>query len=126
MLVAPSRAAEYQGETIDGRKLAAKIYSHETGAVYEAQVQFDRDQAEIIFAGGGRLRLKLRQSKITNLAQIEGYGRLGHVPLGQVFSIGLNQRRSGDDLAFGRPHSLQDFWSIRLNAADFPPDPVQR
>lgn len=53
LLSSPSLAAQYQGKTIDGRKLTAKVYSYETGGVYAAQVQFDRDRAALVFAGVG-------------------------------------------------------------------------
>jgi hypothetical protein len=113
----PSLAAEYQGASIDGRKLAAKVYSYETGGVYDAEVQFDGDQAAIVFSGGGQLQLTLRQPVITDLKQIEGYGRLGQISIGKVFSIGLSTS-SDDNLTLQRRNALGDLWRIRLESVE--------
>lgn len=119
LLISPSQAAQYQGKTIDGQRLSAKVYSYETGGVYEAQVRFEGDQAMIEFSSGERLTLKLNQSVIRDPEQIEGYSRLGQIPIGRNFSIGLNQGGVTDDPSFQRSVSLRDRWSIRLDPANF-------
>ena len=116
LLGSSALAAEYRGQLIDGRKLSAKVYSYETGGVYEAQVHFDRDQAAIVFAGGGQLTLRLKQSQVSDPGQIEAQGGLGQIPLGRLFSLGLSS---------GESHPLQGLWSIRLDPANFSPDPVK-
>ena len=119
LLVAmPAHAIEYQGRTIDGKKLPAKVFSYQTGGVYNAQVEFRQDLATVTFEGGSQLILRLNQSTITDPSDISGYGRLGQLPLSRWLGIGL---RSDNGLtggvAFGAGR-VEDLWRINLNPAD--------
>ncbi len=115
------RAAEYQGKTIDGRTFPAQVYSYETGAVYDAQVQFNQDRATIEFPAGGRFMARLQHAVITDPARIEVFGSPGRIPLGNSFSIGLNGMGSSDPLSPNPPNPLANFWSIRIDAAYLKP-----
>lgn len=109
----PLSAAEYQGKTIDGRRLPAQVYSYGTGGVFEAEVEFRGDLATVYFVNGGQLQIRLNQSTIRDLGNIMGYGRVGQLPLGR-FSIGLG---TGSGLSGGvtiGAGSLNDTWGIRL------------
>lgn len=117
----PVRAAEYQGKTIDGRTFPAQVYSYETGAVYDVQVQFNKDRATIEFPAGGRFIARLQHPVITDPAQIEVFGSPGRIPLGSSFSIGLNYAGSSDPLSPNPPNPLANFWSIRIDAAHLNP-----
>lgn len=79
----PAHAAEYEGKTIDGRKLLAKVYSYATGGVFEAQVEFQRDLATIYFVNGSQIIIRLSQSAIRDPNNIIGYGGVGQLPLGR-------------------------------------------
>jgi hypothetical protein len=110
----PTLAAEYQGKTIDGRKIPAKVYSYETGGVFEAQVEFNGNFATIHFVNGGQLRVRLNQSQIKDPNNILGHGRVGQVALGRFLSIGLagdNPSTGGIRISAG---SGRDLWMIRL------------
>lgn len=112
LLVAPAFAAEYQGKNIDGKKFAAKAYYSETGGVYNVQVKFKAKQAIIYFAGGSQTTIKLRNRIIIDPSNIQGFGRLGQVYLGGIFSAGLNYNNLGD-----RPPQFsppEGFWRITL------------
>lgn len=116
LLSTPARAAEYEGKNIDGRKLDAQVYSYQTGGVFDAQVEFNQDLATIYFAGGGQLTVRLNQRAIADPDNILGYGRLGQIPLGRSFAIGLtpeNGLRGGLTIGAGR---LDDLWRIRLKS----------
>jgi hypothetical protein len=118
LLATPTLAVEYQGKSVDGRKLAAKIYSYKTGGVFDAHVQFKGDLATIFFANGGQLMIRLNQRTITNPSNVLGYGRLGQIPLGRSFGIGLGSDdglTGGLTIGAGR---LDDLWSINLNPSD--------
>ncbi|WP_421655960.1 hypothetical protein [Leptothermofonsia sp. ETS-13] len=114
LLATPTLAADYQGRTLDGRKLTAKVYSYNTGGVYDAQVEFKGDLATIYFANGGQLLIRLNQRTITDPSNILGYGRIGQIPLGRSLGVGLrsdNGLTGGLTLSAGR---LEDLWRINL------------
>jgi len=52
LLTAPALAVEYQGRSLDGKKLPAKVYNYATGGVYDAQVRFEKQRATIYFSAG--------------------------------------------------------------------------
>lgn len=108
-------AAEYQGKTVDGRTFPAQIYSYETGAVYEAQVQFKQDWATIEFPAGGQFRAKLQHAAITDPARIEVFGSPGRILLGSSFSVGLNYAGSSNNLSPNLPNPLANFWRISID-----------
>jgi hypothetical protein len=55
-LLAPgAAAAEYQGRTLDDRPLKARVYSSETGGVFDATVEFEGRRAIIRFVNGSQL-----------------------------------------------------------------------
>ncbi|MGA7937128.1 MAG: hypothetical protein WCA35_26490 [Kovacikia sp.] len=115
LLAMPTLAAEYRGKNIDGRKLAAQIYSYKTGGVYDAQVQFKQDQAIIYFVNGGQLTVRLNQRTIADPSNVLGYGRQGQLPLGRSFGLGLgsdNGLTGSLNVGTGR---LDDLWRINLN-----------
>lgn len=119
LTAAPAHAAEYQGKSIDGRKLDAQAYSYETGGLYDVQVQFKRNRATIYFASGSRETIRLNQENITNLGSIEGHdpGPLS-IGVGRVF-FGLGIA----DSSFDNPQSPQTrpfkgFWRISLQETE--------
>jgi len=90
LLATPAMAVEYQGKNIDGKKLDAKAYYSQTGGVYNDQVRFKRDRATIYFADGSQTTIRVKQRVITDPNNIEGFGKLGQVPVNRIFSVGLN------------------------------------
>jgi len=112
--MSPLLAVEYNGKRIDGQTFSAKVYSYETGAVYDAQVQFDHNQVTIQFPGGSQMIGRLQQSVIRNPGQIEVFGSPGRIPLGNVFSIGLSNGFSGDNFA-NPSSSLSNYWRISID-----------
>lgn len=114
LLSLPTSAAQYQGKTIDGRKLPVKVYSYATGGVFDAEVEFKRDIATLYFVGGSQLLIRLNQPTIRDSNNILGYGRVGQLPLGRSFSIGIR----GDNGAIGSfsagGGALSDLWRIML------------
>ncbi len=118
MLVTPATAAEYQGKNIDGKKLAAKAYYYATGGVYDVQVSFRQNRATIYFDGGYQTTIQLKQRFITDPNDIEGFGKLGQIPLSNTFSIGLVY----DNELVGNSHQpdlpLEGFWRISLDAQE--------
>ncbi len=114
LLATPTLAAEYQGKTLDGRKLAARVYSYNTGGVYDAQVEFKGYLATVYFANGGQLLIRLNQRTITDPSNILGYGRIGQLPLSRSFGVGLrsdNGITGGLTIGAGR---FEDLWRINL------------
>jgi hypothetical protein len=113
LLLAPARAAEYQGKNIDGFKFKGKAYLASTGGVYDVMVLFKGDKATIFFDNDDQTTIKLRRQVITDPNNIEGVGGLGQYYLGGSFSVGLG---SGDN-PIGS--SLQNFWRISVDLTDF-------
>ena len=120
LLTTPAMAVEYQGKNIDGRKLAAKAYYYATGGVYDVEVRFEHKRATIYFIGGAQTTIRLRQRVITDPNDIEGFGKLGHFPLGGILSVGLDYDNNlvGDRQLSGS-HPLAGFWRISLKPTDF-------
>ncbi|MBD1848090.1 hypothetical protein H6F89_32975 [Cyanobacteria bacterium FACHB-63] len=110
----PAIAAEYQGKTIDGKRLPARAYSYATGGMFEAQVEFRGDLATLYFVNGGELAIRLSQPRIRDPKNIVGYGRVGQLPLGRALSIGIgtDPALTGGITLGGS--SLNDTWSIQL------------
>lgn len=114
LLAAPTLAAEYQGKTIDGKRFNAQVYSYQTGGVFDAQVEFQRDLAIVYFVSGSQLTIRLNQPSIQDPTAILGYGRLGSLPLTRWLSLGLatdNGITGGVTLGGGR---FEDLWQIKL------------
>lgn len=110
----PAIAAEYQGKTIDGKRLPARAYSYATGGVFEAQVEFRGDLATLYFVNGGELAIRLSQPMIRDPKNIVGYGRVGQLSPGRALSIGIGT----DPVLTGSltlgGGSFNDTWSIQL------------
>ncbi|MCP6761946.1 MAG: hypothetical protein NHB32_25070 [Fischerella sp. CENA71] len=120
VLVTPVKAAEYQGKNIDGKKLAAEAYYYATGGVYDVQVSFKDNRATIYFNGGYQTTIQLNQPKISDPNKIEGYGKLGQIPLSDTFSIGLefdNNEVGNSQLLPSSPG--EGFWRISLDSTEF-------
>ncbi|GAP99963.1 hypothetical protein NIES2104_65290 [Leptolyngbya sp. NIES-2104] len=113
-MMPPTHAAEYDGKTIDGRKLPAKVYSSATGGVFEAQVKFQRDWATIYFVNGGQLVIRLSQPIIRDPNNIIGYGQVGQLPLGRSLSIGIGADPALNGSVTAGGGTLADLWTIRL------------
>lgn len=113
MLPPPGLAAEYQGMNIDGRKLPATAYSHETGGTFDIEVGFEDNQATLYFVNGGQQTIQLHSPVITNPQQIEGWGRPFSLTF-SIFSIGLDDRGQGNLEPFS-PRPFEGFWRIRLD-----------
>lgn len=117
LLTTPVMAAEYQGRNIDGRKLAAKAYYYATGGVYNVQVSFENRRATIYFGDGNKTTIRLRQRVITDPKNIEGFGKLGQLPLSGIFSVGLvydNNMVGNGELPQSRP--LEGLWKLSLES----------
>ncbi len=112
----PVLAAEYQGQNIDGQKLAATAYSHETGGTFDIQVEFEDDKATLHFVNGGQQRIRLNSPVIINPKQIGGWGRPFSLTIGGIFSLGLETGDRGN-LEPSRPRPFEGFWTISLNEA---------
>ncbi len=119
LTVSPTLAVEYQGQNIDGRKLTAKVYSYETAATYDAQVEFNQDQAFIRFPGGGELTVSVRKRTISNLGQVEAYGGPGQLALGNFFTLGFGYAYPANNLTPLTPNPLRNFWRISLDPSNF-------
>ena len=115
LLVSPTRAAEYQGKNIDGRKLDAQAYSYETGGSYRVQVRFKEDRATLYFVGGTQKTIKLNHERITSLDDIEGYGigPFGAGLGGILFSVGI-ANSDLDNPQPPPPQPLTGLWRISL------------
>lgn len=114
LLSTPAVAVEYQGQNIDGKKLAAKAYYYATGGVYNVQVSFDEKRATIYFGDGNQTTIKLNQQVITDSKSIEGFGKLGQLPINGIFSVGLvyDNDLVGNGLQQSNP--LEGMWRITL------------
>lgn len=116
LLAMPAAAVEYHGQNLDGKNFAAKVYNYGTGGVYNVQVRFKNKQAAIYFDDGSKITIRLRQRVITNLNDIEGFGKIGYFPIGGIFSIGLDN--SNTLVGNGEPQQqnpLEGFWRISIN-----------
>lgn len=117
LLATPVSAVEYQGKNIDNRMLDAKVYNYATGGVYNVQVRFKQNEATIYFNSGEQLTIRLSQRVITDPNNIQGFGRLGFINAGGIFSFGLYN----DDLSNRQPpgsNPLTGFWIISLKQTD--------
>lgn len=113
LLATPVFAVEYQGKNIDDRMFAAKAYNQATGGVYNVQVRFNKNEATIYFDSGEQLTIRLSQQVITDPSKIQGFGRLGFINAGGIFSFGLYN----DDTSNRQPpgqNPLAGFWTISL------------
>jgi hypothetical protein len=119
LLTTPVMAVEYQGKNIDGTKLAAKAYYAATGGVYNVQVRFKQNRATIYFDGGYQTTIQLQHRVLTSPSSIEGFGKLGQIPVNRTFSIGLIYDNSlvGDTQPSKPP--LDGLWRISLDKEDF-------
>lgn len=115
LLTTPAMAVEYQGQNIDGKKLAAKAYYYATGGVYNVQVSFENRRATIYFSDGNQTTIRLRQRVITDSNNIEGFGKLGQFPLNGTFSVGLvyDTNLVGNSQP-QQSHPLEGMWRISL------------
>jgi hypothetical protein len=111
LLTTPAIAVEYQGRSLDGKKLPAKVYYYATGGVYDAQVRFDKQRATIYFSEGNQVTIQLKQQVITDPQNIQGFGKLGYYPLSRNFSIGL-ESDNNEQLPESDP--MEGFWRISL------------
>jgi hypothetical protein len=114
LLTTPVVAVEYQGRNIDGKKLDAKAYYYATGGVYNVQVSFDKKRATIYFGDGNQTTIKLNQQIITDSKSIEGFGKIGQIPVNNIFSVGLvyDNDLVGNGLQQSNP--LEGMWRISL------------
>ena len=67
------RAAEFQGEDVDGRAFDATAYSYSTGRYYDVEVEFDGDEATLSFASGGMLTVTLDDEEIDDPSSIDAF-----------------------------------------------------
>jgi hypothetical protein len=117
LLAEPAIAAEYRGKTVDGKRFAGKVSSLETGGVFDVQVEFRKKQAVLYFVNGGQQTIRLKRSKITDPKNIVGWGRVGFLTLGGIFSVGVADDSSSNTEP-SRPRPFAGFWRISLNEAD--------
>jgi len=118
LLTTPAIAVEYQGKNIDGRKIPAKVYYYATGGVYNVQVSFQNNRATIYFNDDSETSIRLNRRSLSDLNDIEGFGKLGQIALNEVFSIGLdgnNLLSNGQTLPESR--SLEGLWRISIDPA---------
>jgi hypothetical protein len=117
VLVANSAiAAEYRGKSIDGKRFAGKVYSYETGGVFDVKVEFQNKKAVLYFVNGGQQTLRLKRAEIRDPRNIVGWGR-GFLNIGGIFSVGVADDSSGNTEP-PRPRPFEGFWRISLNEAD--------
>lgn len=69
----PGRAAEYNGQSIDGRRFEAEVYSYSRGSYYTLEVEFIRDQVIIYFPRGGRIVVDLDDEVIEDLSDVSAW-----------------------------------------------------
>ncbi len=117
LLAIPTRAAEYQGQNIDGREFTATAYSYETNGAYPIRVRFRRNYATMTFAGGSQQIIRLNRAKISDLQAIEGVSR-GIVNLGGSFWFGILEGDTGN-LQPPYPRPLEGFWRISIPPEEF-------
>jgi hypothetical protein len=117
VLVANSAiAAEYHGKNIDGRRFAGKVYSYETGGVFDVKVEFQNKKAVLYFVNGGQQTLRLKRAEIKDPRNIVGFSR-GFLNIGGIFSVGVADDSSSNTEP-PRPRPFEGFWRISLNEAD--------
>ncbi|HEY9825864.1 MAG TPA: hypothetical protein V6D19_10475 [Stenomitos sp.] len=116
LLALPVYGAEYQGRSVDGRRLSAKVYSYETGGVFDAQVVFQRKWATLYFVNGSEQKVRLRRSRITNPAEIYGWS-VGLLNIGGIFNVGI-AKDSPNNLEPSGPRPFERMWRISLKDAD--------
>ncbi|MBW4602275.1 MAG: hypothetical protein KME29_22560 [Calothrix sp. FI2-JRJ7] len=114
LLTTPAVAVEYQGQSIDGKKLDAKAYYYATGGVYDVQVRFDKRRATIYFSDGNQTTIQLNQKVITDSKVIEGFGKLGQYPINQTFSVGLVYDSEWGSSGLPQSNPLEGLWRISL------------
>jgi hypothetical protein len=78
-------------------------------------VQFERERATLYFSDGSQVTLKLGEQRITDPSNIIGFGRLGYVPLNNLFSIGLEFSNPTDNIGTSSLRPLEDVWRIQLD-----------
>lgn len=105
-LLAPTAgAAEYQGRTLDGRSLKARVYAYETGGVFDATVEFEGRRVTIQFVNGSQLWAVVDKT-IKNPNRIRATSGL------QILGVGLGAGYGSLSLSPTRP--LQGIWLIDL------------
>jgi hypothetical protein len=109
-------AAEYHGKNIDGRRFAGKVYSYETGGVFDVKVEFQNKKAVLYFVNGGQQTLQLKRAEIKDPRNIVGFSR-GFLNIGGIFSVGVADDSSSNTEP-PRPRPFEGFWRISLNEAD--------
>lgn len=68
-----SKAAEYQGQDIDGQRFEATAFSYSTSKYYSVQVEFDGDEVTIYFPRGGHRTLTLDNEEIDDPHSISAF-----------------------------------------------------
>ena len=119
LLTTPVMAVEYQGKNIDGTNLAAKAYYAVTGGVYNVQVRFKQNRATIYFDGGYQTTIQLQHRVLTDPSNIQGFGKLGQIPVNRIFSIGLIYDNSFVGETQPSKPPLEGLWRISLDEEDF-------
>jgi hypothetical protein len=109
-------AAEYHGKNIDGKRFAGKVYSYETGGVFDAKVEFQNKKAVLHFVNGGQQTIRLKRAEIKDPRNIVGFSR-GFFNIGGIFSVGVADDSSSNTEP-PRPRPFEGFWRISLNEAD--------
>lgn len=104
-LAPTAMAAEYQGRTLDGQPLKARVYAYETGGVFDATVEFEGRRAMIQFVNGSQLWAVVDKT-IKNPNRIRATTGL------QIFGVGLGAGYGSLSLPATRP--LQGIWLIDL------------
>jgi len=105
-LLAPTAgAAEYQGRTLDGQPLKARVYSYETGGVFDATVKFEGRRATIRFVNGSQIPAVVDKT-------IRNPNRIRATSGWRIFGVGLGAGYGSLSLAPTRP--LQGIWLIDL------------
>ena len=66
-------AAEYNGESLDGKTFSASAYSYDTGNYYDVTVEFSGSDAEVYFQNGGHITLTLDDEEIDDPHNISAY-----------------------------------------------------
>jgi len=68
-----SYSAEYLGKNIDRIEYDCTAYSYDTGNYYYVTVEFDGDEATIIFDHGGHVTVTLDDEEIADPDSIDAY-----------------------------------------------------
>jgi hypothetical protein len=109
-------AAEYHGKNIDGRRFAGKVYSYETGGVFDVKVEFQNKKAVLYFVNGGQQTLRLKRAEIKDPRNILGWSK-GFLNIGGIFSVSAADDSSSNTEP-PRPRPFEGFWRISLDDAD--------